>query len=65
MGLFQSFSHAVYKETVLVWALGLYGSAVTCALVIPQFHDKRQVSRAKNPPTLKEVIAGVQQKLGH
>jgi hypothetical protein len=41
MGLWEAFSRAVYKETVLVWALGLYG---TCELQQAE-RDRRQLQQ--------------------
>jgi hypothetical protein len=45
MGLWEAFSRAVYKETVLVWALGLYG---TCKL--QQEDQTRNHSNSRQPP---------------
>ncbi|KAJ9533781.1 hypothetical protein QJQ45_026865 [Haematococcus lacustris] len=55
MSLWESFTRAVYKETVLVWALGLYGTSLVSAVVLPNFVDKHKVKRPSAPPSLKEV----------
>ncbi|GFH12193.1 uncharacterized protein HaLaN_07831, partial [Haematococcus lacustris] len=65
MSLWESFTRAVYKETVLVWALGLYGTSLVSAVVLPNFVDKHKVKRPSAPPSLKEVMAGIQKKLNN
>eukprot|EP00200_Dunaliella_tertiolecta_P003643 CAMPEP_0202351068 /NCGR_PEP_ID=MMETSP1126-20121109/7878_1 /ASSEMBLY_ACC=CAM_ASM_000457 /TAXON_ID=3047 /ORGANISM="Dunaliella tertiolecta, Strain CCMP1320" /LENGTH=65 /DNA_ID=CAMNT_0048943145 /DNA_START=51 /DNA_END=248 /DNA_ORIENTATION=+ len=65
MGAMDGFYRAVYKETVLVWAITLWQTAVVSAIVVPRFYDKNKPEFKENPPSLKEVVAGLQRKIGH
>eukprot|EP00798_Chlamydomonas_sp_ICE-L_P009726 gene9726-7599_t len=55
----------VCREPVMVWSLMIYGAAVAAAVAIPSLKSYMGEEKATQPPSLKEVIAGIQEKLGH
>lgn len=47
----------------MVWSLMLYGAAVSIAVITPNAKPYFTREEPKTPKPLKEVIAGIQEKL--
>ncbi|KAG2488677.1 hypothetical protein HYH03_012838 [Edaphochlamys debaryana] len=64
MGLGELFRTAVYKEPVMVWSLMLYTAGLSyVAFVKPQLEAPHSKDMPSAPPSLKEVMTGIQAKL--
>lgn len=64
MGLGEAFRTAVYKEPVMVWSLMIYAAGLSYVTIIkPNLADPASKDLPKAPPSLQEVMAGIQAKL--
>ncbi|PNH02484.1 hypothetical protein TSOC_011536 [Tetrabaena socialis] len=64
MSFGQTFRVAIYKEPVMVWSLMMYTAALSyAAFVKPSLHEAHSKDLPKAPPSLQEVMAGIQAKL--
>ncbi|KAG2453292.1 hypothetical protein HYH02_001519 [Chlamydomonas schloesseri] len=66
MSLGEAFRTAVYKEPVMVWSLMIYGVGISyAAFVKPSMIESHSKDLPSAPPSLKEVMAGIQAKLNN
>ncbi|GLC73860.1 hypothetical protein PLESTF_001428800 [Pleodorina starrii] len=64
MGLAEAFRSALYKEPVMCWSLMIYASGLSwVTLIRPNLAEPHSKELPKAPPSLQEVMAGIQAKL--
>ncbi|GAX73887.1 hypothetical protein CEUSTIGMA_g1337.t1 [Chlamydomonas eustigma] len=63
MSIGAAFRKAVFVEPVMVWSLMMYASALAVAVAVPTIKPYFDAEKPKTPPSLKEVMAGIQAKL--
>ncbi|KAG1667645.1 hypothetical protein FOA52_004672 [Chlamydomonas sp. UWO 241] len=62
-GFGEFFRKAIFVEPVMVWSLMMYGTAVSIAVLTPTLKPYFTRVEPKTPPSLKDTIAGIQERL--